>query len=168
MNVGLHARFAAALLLGGMVLTGCGGDADHDVPYAPEDGQGVAQVHISSDDVMRFDPLRFRVRPGQSVHMTLEHVGRMEVERMGHNVVILNADEDPGAFGREVQRRGGSLGNDYVPEPLRDRVIAFTAMIGGGETDTIAFAAPDEPGRYPFVCTFPGHYDVMQGEMLVD
>ncbi len=149
-----------------LFLAACADRDDQDVPYAPVDDDGVALVHIRSDDLMRFEPTRFRVRPGQQVRLRLEHVGRMSVVRMGHNVVILEPGEDPEAFAREAVRQGGNLDNDYLPHAMRDRVVAFTAMIGGGESDTIAFEAPG-PGRYPFVCTFPGHH-VMTGVMIVE
>ena len=31
----------------------------------------------------------------------------------------------------------------------------------------LRFRAPAEPGIYPYVCTFPGHWVVMNGEMVV-
>jgi putative heme-binding domain-containing protein len=31
----------------------------------------------------------------------------------------------------------------------------------------LRFRAPGEPGIYPYVCTFPGHWVVMNGEMIV-
>ena len=33
---------------------------------------------------------------------------------------------------------------------------------------TIWFRVPGEPGRYPFLCTFPGHWMAMQGELVVE
>ena len=32
----------------------------------------------------------------------------------------------------------------------------------------VVFRAPEEPGRYPYLCTFPGHWMVMNGEMFVE
>ena len=40
-------------------------------------------------------------------------------------------------------------------------------MIGGGQSDTIEFDAP-EPGTYDFICSFPGHYSVMKGKFIVE
>jgi len=42
----------------------------------------------------------------------------------------------------------------------------YTRMLGGGESDTITFDAP-EPGTYIFICSFPGHYQLMMGEFIV-
>jgi azurin len=33
---------------------------------------------------------------------------------------------------------------------------------------SIYFDAPAKPGRYPFLCTFPGHWMVMNGVMVVE
>jgi azurin len=44
--------------------------------------------------------------------------------------------------------------------------LVYTRMLGGGESDTITFDAP-EPGTYIFICSFPGHYQLMMGEFIV-
>jgi hypothetical protein len=31
----------------------------------------------------------------------------------------------------------------------------------------ISFRAPDRPGHYPYLCTFPRHWMVINGEMIV-
>ena len=57
-----------------------------------------------------------------------------------------------------------------IPADLSDQVIAHTGIVGGGEGDTkeltIEFAAP-EPGDYPFLCSFPGHFAMMNGTFRV-
>ncbi|TVQ47939.1 MAG: Azurin [Gammaproteobacteria bacterium] len=131
------------------------------------DDAGVAQVTIGSTDQMQFTVREFTVEAGQEVELTLIHEGRLAAQVMGHNVVILQPGEDYMAFGGQVMIEGGSMDNDYLPEGMRDRVIAYTRMIGGGETDTIRFTAPDTPGEYPFLCTFPGHFGAMNGVMIV-
>ncbi len=54
----------------------------------------------------------------------------------------------------------------YVPQ-IED-VICFTDIVEPGEEFPIYFKAPVEKGRYPFLCTFPGHWMVMNGEMIVE
>ena len=54
----------------------------------------------------------------------------------------------------------------YVADSMKDKVIAKTKLIGGGESDTIEFAAP-EPGVYDFICSFPNHAAVMKGKLTV-
>jgi azurin len=39
-------------------------------------------------------------------------------------------------------------------------------MLDHGQSEVISFTAP-EPGDYPYVCTFPGHAQLMRGVMKV-
>lgn len=54
----------------------------------------------------------------------------------------------------------------YVPR-TKD-VLAYTDIVQPKQSATIHFQAPTEKGRYPFLCTFPGHWMVMNGEMVVE
>jgi azurin len=54
----------------------------------------------------------------------------------------------------------------YVPQS--DDVLTYTDIVGAGESFTISFRAPGAQGRYPFLCTFPGHWMVMNGQMIVE
>jgi putative heme-binding domain-containing protein len=59
---------------------------------------------------------------------------------------------------------------DFVPESKRDLILEATPMIGPtrkAQAHVLRFRAPAEPGVYPYVCTFPGHWIVMNGQMVV-
>lgn len=131
------------------------------------DDGNVAEIVIEGSDLIRYSIDSFSVEPGQMVRITLNHVGSLPAQAMGHNVVVLQMGEDVFEFGADVGQQGGSAANDFVPESLRDRVIAFTSMIGGGQSATVEFQAPQEPGEYPFLCSFPGHFGQMNGIMTV-
>ena len=32
---------------------------------------------------------------------------------------------------------------------------------------SLRFMAPTEPGEYPYICSFPGHWTIMKGVMVV-
>ena len=46
-------------------------------------------------------------------------------------------------------------------------MLQATRLLNWAETERLSFTAPKEPGEYPFVCTFPGHWVRMYGVMLV-
>ncbi|MEM1271865.1 MAG: plastocyanin/azurin family copper-binding protein, partial [Bacteroidota bacterium] len=98
------------------------------------------------------------------VTLTLNNVGSLPKESFGHNVVILQPGTDPVEFANAGME---NVANDYIAPDMANLVVAKTEMLGGGETDTITFTAPAEPGQYPFVCTFPGHASMMQGVMVI-
>jgi azurin len=45
-------------------------------------------------------------------------------------------------------------------------MVGAIKLTGGGETNTLTFTA-GEPGDYPFFCSSPGHFDKMQGKIIV-
>lgn len=124
---------------------------------------GMVQINLTGDDMMRFNLNEIRVKAGETVRLTLTHVGELPENAMGHNFVLLQQGTDVVDFG---QRAATASGNDYIPEGTED-VIVNTEMIGGGEETTIEFTAP-EPGTYDYLCSFPGHYVQMQGKFIVE
>ena len=127
------------------------------------DAKGVANVAITSNDGMRFDVRKINVSSGQKVRVTLTHTGKLDKRIMGHNVVFLKNGVKPSAF---AVKAAASKNNDYIPEGTTE-VIAHTKMIGGGETTVIEFVAP-EAGTYTYICSFPGHYAMMKGKLIVE
>ena len=118
-------------------------------------------VILNSNDQMKFDKKIIRVNSNQKVTLTLNHNGRFPASSMGHNFVLIKKDVDVNEY---ALRAAGARNSEYIPEG--DNEIAFTKMLGGGESDTITFDAP-EPGTYVFICSFPGHYQLMMGEFIV-
>ena len=122
------------------------------------------QIEINSNDQMQFDKTELRVNAGDVVVFTLNHTGKLPLESMGHNWVLLMRGADMGAFARQAMK---AKDNDYIPADREGDVIAHTKMLGGGESDTITFQAP-APGTYEFLCSFPGHYMAMNGKFIVE
>ena len=118
-------------------------------------------VILNSNDQMKFDKKIIRVNSNQKVTLTLNQNGRFPAISMGHNFVLIKKDVDVNEY---ALRAAGARNTEYIPEGGNE--IAYTKMLGGGETDTITFDAP-EPGTYVFMCTFPGHYQLMMGEFIV-
>jgi len=58
------------------------------------------------------------------------------------------------------------LAKHYVPDS--DDVIAYTDMTNPKGEFVIHITAPKEKGDYPYLCTFPGHWMVMNGVMKVE
>ncbi len=119
------------------------------------------KIILNSDDLMRFDKNMLLVQSGQKITLTLNHIGKMDKLIMGHNFVLLKKDVDVMAFAEKAVL---AKNNEYIPEG--DEVIVYTKLLGGGESDTITFDAP-EKGYYTFLCTFPGHWGLMKGKLVV-
>ena len=119
------------------------------------------KIILNSDDLMRFDKNMLLVQSGQKITLTLNHTGKMDKLIMGHNFVLLKKDVDVAVFAEKAVL---AKNNEYIPEG--EEVIVYTKLLGGGESDTITFDAP-EKGYYTFLCTFPGHWGLMKGKLVV-
>ena len=119
------------------------------------------KIILNSNDLMRFDKNMLLVQSGQKITLTLNHIGKMDKLIMGHNFVLLKKDVDVMAFAEKAVL---AKNNEYIPEG--DEIIVYTKLLGGGESDTITFDAP-EKGYYTFLCTFPGHWGLMKGKLVV-
>jgi azurin len=176
-------RYKIIVALGLLFLVSCGKDQQPNTPQSTSketklettknktedktnvvlDAKGVANVTITSNDGMRFDVRKINVSSGQKVRVTLTHTGKLDKRIMGHNVVFLTNGVKPSAF---AVKAAAARDNDYIPEETTE-VIAHTKMIGGGETTVIEFIAP-EAGTYNYICSFPGHYAMMKGKLIVE
>jgi len=124
---------------------------------------GVATIVVNTNDIMKFNVSKITVKAGQKVKLTLNHLGKLDKKVMGHNVVILKKGVDLVAF---AAKAAAAKNNDYIPEGTTE-VIAYTKMIGGQESTTIEFDAP-EVGTYDFICSFPAHFAAMKGKFIVE
>lgn len=115
----------------------------------------VRELTIKGTDNLKFDIELVEAKPGETIRITLDVVSSMPKTAMGHNIAILDKDADVDTF---VTESMSAKDNEYIAPAMEDQVVAYTKMIGGGETDVIEFTVPEEPGDYVYVCTFPGHY----------
>ncbi|MEM6879320.1 MAG: plastocyanin/azurin family copper-binding protein, partial [Bacteroidota bacterium] len=128
----------------------------------PADWSGEAEVNIvlSTLPGMRYDRTRLSTRAGQRVKLTFYNN-----DDMPHNLVLVRPGKMP-----EVGQAAGAMGLDgpakaYVPNS--SAVLYHTGLLGPGTNEVIYFTAPDTPGDYNFVCTFPGHWRTMNGVLRV-
>ncbi|MDR9410118.1 MAG: plastocyanin/azurin family copper-binding protein, partial [Balneolaceae bacterium] len=117
-------------------------------------------ITINAVSPMEFDVTDFEVKAGSRVQLVLNNPTDLL-----HNLLIVT----PGNLEVVAQEalnmglQGPQL--DYVPQS--DEVLFHTSLVGINESQSIYFTAPDTPNDYPFVCTFPGHWQTMQGTMTV-
>ena len=101
-------------------------------------------------------------KPGEALALTLNNT-----DVMPHNLVIVKQGST-----RSVGEASFKMLNDpkageksYVPELTE--VLQFIPIVNPGKTHTLHFRAPETPGDYPYICTFPGHWMAMQGILRV-
>ena len=122
-------------------------------------------VELTGDDKVKYDKTEITAKPGETLRVVLKSIGTAPKAIMGHNFVLLKAGVDPVEFNKAAF---GARATDYVPAELRSQIIAATALAGPGETVEVTVKVPTQPGRYTYLCTFPGHFALgMRGVLIV-
>ncbi|HPH47002.1 MAG TPA: plastocyanin/azurin family copper-binding protein, partial [Chryseolinea sp.] len=111
---------------------------------------------------MKYDLKTFTVKAGKPVEIIFENPDFMQ-----HNLVItqIGALETVGKAADKLASNPKSAEKNYVPEV--SEVLFSTKLVNPQQTVTLRFTAPTKAGDYPFVCTFPGHWSIMNGIMKV-
>jgi azurin len=169
----------ALLAVGALVSAGCGKTQRHDEraatnampspdltpapPKAVEVPKPAEKVEIeiaSVANTMTYDKTALTVPTGAEVHLTLRNKATMST--LPHNWVLVKAGTEA-----SVAAAGLKLGDKagYIDVSDHDMIV-HTPLAKPGETSDVTFTAP-EPGKYPYVCTVPGHYMMMKGTLTV-
>lgn len=127
------------------------------------------ELHIEANDQIQFNKSELVVPADcDTIALTLEHTGELPVEVMGHNWTLTRT-----ADWKTVAQAGAGAGleNEYLPQDeKKELIIAYTDMIGGGETTgvTIDVSELEKGGDYTYFCSFPGHWATMNGKLVVE
>ena len=121
---------------------------------------------IEANDQIQFNTKELHVKKScKEVTLTLKHAGQLAANVMGHNWVLA-ATPDYMAIAQAGQAAGAP---NYLPTGDA-RILASTNVIGGGQSVSIKFdpAKLTVGGDYTFFCSFPGHYVLMNGKLIVE
>lgn len=102
---------------------------------------------------LEFVPTSIAVKQGTRVKLRLVNEGTLP-----HNFVLPRSEDDIDALAMAAMAEGG----DYVPDDMKEKLIAFTALASPGQTVEVTFIAPPA-GTYTYVCLMSGHAAMMLG-----
>lgn len=121
-------------------------------------------IEVTGDDTMKFSVAQIEAKPGEALEVVFTNAGTVPREAMAHNFVLLKplSDDQIAAFAASAAAKSPS----FLPDD-ESLILAHTKTLGPKESDKVDFTAPTAPGEYPYICTFPGHYMLMHGKLIV-
>ncbi|MFO0866695.1 MAG: plastocyanin/azurin family copper-binding protein [Gemmataceae bacterium] len=124
---------------------------------------GAREVVVEAGKNLTFATPSFRVKAGEAVRLTFKNP-----DVVPHNWVLVKPGtlKSVGEVANRLIADPDAAARSYVPKS--DDVLVFADVVDPQNATTIHFEAPRQPGRYPYLCTFPGHWMVMNGEMIVE
>ena len=114
-------------------------------------------VVASQVNAMAYATAQIEAPAGATVRLVMDNTGTTS-PTMLHNVVVLKGPGDVDRVGRTAAGDADHIPNDAA-------VIAATPIAEPGARTAVVFTMPPA-GRYPFICTYPGHYQSMQGTLV--
>ena len=119
-------------------------------------------VRIESRDNLQFSTRTMEATAGETIKLTF---GNPDVVPHNWALVRPGSLEKIGDLTNRLVNDPDAFLRHYVPES--QDVICYTDVVEPNGEGSIYFQVPNEPGRYPYLCTFPGHWMVMNGELIV-
>jgi putative heme-binding domain-containing protein len=125
--------------------------------------EGARKITIKTGNNLTFQTTELHARAGESLGLTL-----INPDVVPHNWALVKPGmlEQVGRLANQLIGDPAAAIRHYIP--ASEDVLAYTDVVMPNEKMTIYFAAPEPPGRYPFLCTFPGHWSVMNGVLIVE
>jgi len=127
------------------------------------DELGVRVIRIGTlFERMSYDQDVIAVKAGKPVEFIFENS-----DLMPHNLVITRpgALEEIGLLAEATAQQPDAAGRHYVPQS--DAVLLASKLLQPRDVQKLSFTAPTQPGVYPYVCTYPGHWRRMYGALYV-
>ena len=126
-------------------------------------GIGVSVFVVRTiNEQMLYDKTLIVVEAGKPVEIIL-----MNEDSMPHNLVVVapGALEEIGEAAEKMAPDPDAEGRIHIPKS--PKVLYCTRMVEPGQQIKLSFTAPETPGDYQYVCTFPGHWRRMVGTLAV-
>ncbi|NIP96765.1 MAG: hypothetical protein GWO24_26345 [Akkermansiaceae bacterium] len=82
-----------------------------------------------------------------------------------HNLAVVKPGTRQEVITAALQLGPTAIEQNFVPDI--PAVLAATPQVAPGRRFTLYLTAPTQPGDYPYVCTYPGHGQVMFGTLKV-
>ena len=113
-------------------------------------------------DQMLFDKERLVVKAGKPVEIFFDNN-----DLMPHNFVVTQpgALEEIGTLAETTAAQPGALERGYVPQS--NKILLKSKLLQPRNSERLRWTAPKQPGIYPYVCTYPGHWRRMYGALYV-
>ena len=124
--------------------------------------EGAREIVIKAVSGLKYDKLLVEAKAGEAIALTFKNE-----DVMPHNLIIVNPGmtKKVGEASFKMLNDPKALELNYTAK-LKDVKVVVPVIDPKKET-TVYFRVPKKKGDYPFICTFPGHWQVMQGVFKV-
>ncbi|MCO5239439.1 MAG: ThuA domain-containing protein [Chitinophagaceae bacterium] len=112
---------------------------------------------------MKFALDELHAKAGSVLELVLDNIDFMQ-----HNFLLLapGTTEKVGLAADKLAESPGGLKQQYIPDI--PEVLYATPLVNPDQKFSLKFRVPDIPGKYPYICSYPGHWRIMKGVLIVE
>lgn len=115
-------------------------------------------------DQMAYATTEVTAKAGETLTLVMDNTATAPA--MHHNITVLDVAVGDDSTIEQVAMAAMEAGESSGWIPAHDAILASTPMAAPGERTEVTFTVPP-PGRYPYVCLYPGHFVLMRGVLRV-
>ena len=111
---------------------------------------------------MIYDQAQIAVEAGKPIEFRFSNI-----DHMPHNLTVAlpGSMEEVGLLAEETAQDADAMARQYVPKT--DKILVASRLLQPGDSQAISFEVPKQPGVYPIICTYPGHWRRMYAALYV-
>ena len=109
---------------------------------------------------MSYDVKEITVKAGKRIKRTFANPDLRQ-----HNILLVHPGKADDVAAKVLALGAQGFDKQWIPESAD--IIWASKLLDHSKDQVIEFTAPEKPGDYPYVCSFPGHHVVMRGVLKV-
>ncbi len=124
---------------------------------------GAREIQLAAGKNLSYSTTSIRAGAGEPIKLKFANP-----DVVPHNWALARPGTLPkvGELVNKIIAEPDAAARQYIPKT--EDILVFTDIVEPGNDFTVFFKAPTVKGRYPYLCTFPGHWMVMNGVLTVE
>jgi len=132
------------------------------VRLVPEGYEQARKIEIGVLRGMKFDKETLEAKAGERIAIVLTN---NDPDGLMHNLAVIKPGSRQQVIEATLKLGPKAIERNFVPDI--PAILGSTPQVAPGRRFTLYLTAPKETGDYPYVCTYPGHGQLMFGTLKV-
>ena len=132
------------------------------IALVPEGYENARKIEVGAKPVMKFDKEELSAKAGEKVAIVFTN---SDPTGIMHNLAVCTPGSREKVVAAALAIGPKAIEQNFVPDI--PEVLGSTPQVAPGRRYTLYMTIPDQPGDYVYVCTYPGHGQLMHGILKV-
>ncbi len=128
----------------------------------PEGYEQARKIEVGVLPGMKFDKKLLEARAGERLAIVLTN---NDPDGLMHNLAVIRPGTRQSVLEATIALGSKAIEKNFIPDS--PALLGSTPQVAPGRRFTLYLTLPDKPGDYEYVCTYPGHGQLMWGTLKV-